>query len=215
MHQFNIFIHVIAGTLGILVGVLPFLVKKGSKRHIHYGRIFLILIGITILTAFNGILFFRDRPFLTLITLVSMYSAISGYRAIKYKEAGPGMWDLLLVVVMIIAEALFIQKIRSSNLVWNLGVIYYTVGFLSFYLVYDILRITRIIKSTRLWLLEHIVKITGAYSALFTAAAGTVLAFWEPYNQIFSAMLGSLMLISVVTLYIIKWRKTLLVKSPD
>ncbi len=215
MHQVNIFIHVLAGSLGILVGLLPFLVKKGGKRHIRFGRIFLILIGISIITAFNGILFFRDRPFLTLITLLSMYSSISGYRAIKYKEVGPGLWDLLLVVIMAIAEVLFIYKLKSSNLVWNLGVIYYTVGFLACYLVYDILRITKIIKSTKLWLLEHIVKITGAYSALFTAAAGTVLAFWEPYNQIVSAAIGSLLLITVVTMYFIKWKKTLLFKVSE
>ncbi len=207
LHEINIFIHVLAGTLGMIIGIIPFIVRKGGKQHVRFGKLFLILIGISIFTAFNGVLFFRDRPFLTLITLVSMYSAISGYRALKYKESGPGWPDLLLVIFMISAEAIFLYHMKNSNLVWNMGVIYYTIGFLSFYCIYDLLRIFKIIKKPKLWLIEHIVKITGAFTALFSAASGTVLSFWEPYNQIISASLGSALLLTMIILYFVKWRK--------
>ncbi len=207
LHTINIYLHVFAGTLGMIIGIIPLIVKKGGQQHLRFGKIFLVLIGITIFTAFNGVLFFRDRPFLTLITLLSMYSAISGFRALKYKERGPGGFDLCLVIFMLGAGVLFLYKMNTSNLVWNKGVILYTVGYLGFYCLYDLLRIFKVIRLARLWLIEHIVKMTGAFTALFSAASGTVLAFWQPYNQIISAALGTSLLILVIVMYRIKWRK--------
>lgn len=206
VHEINIAIHVIAGSLGLGIGLIPFVSKKGGQKHKLFGKIFLALISISIITAFNGVLFFRDRPFLTVITLLSLYQSISGYRAIKYKEKGPDWIDLVLVLTMAAFCFAFIYKMQNSNIVWPMAIIHYTLGYLALFLTYDLFRIFKIIKSKKLWLIEHIIKMTGSFSALFTAAAGTVLVFWEPYNQIISASLATVLLIIVVVMYFQKWK---------
>jgi uncharacterized membrane protein len=210
LHDINIVIHVVAGSIGLAIGTIPFFTKKGGHQHRVFGKIFLGAISISIITAFNGVLFFRDRPFLTVITLLSLYQSISGFRALRYKERGPGSFDLMLVMTMVTAEVLFILKINGSNVIWPKTIIYGTLGYMTLYLFYDTLRIFKIFRSKNLWLIEHIVKMTGAFSALFTAAMGTVLSFWQPYNQIISASASSLLLLFVLFKYFLKWRKELL-----
>ena len=73
MHQINIFIHIFAGVLALLVGIVSFASQKGGARHAVAGRIFLGLMGAVLVTAGIGVIFFRDRPFLALLTIQTFY----------------------------------------------------------------------------------------------------------------------------------------------
>ncbi|MEL6924087.1 MAG: hypothetical protein AAFO94_08570 [Bacteroidota bacterium] len=207
MHDLNIFIHVLAGSLGALLGFVPFFTTKGGKRHRQSGRIFLILLAIVIFTAFNGVLFFRDRPFLTVITFMSSYMGLSGYRALQYKHAGPGRIDLLIVLTMVGIGASFVWRLQNANVVWAMTTVYYTLGWLGMYLFYDVLRIAGVIRSQKLWLLEHIVKMSGAFSALFGTAMATVFEAWAPYNQILGYGTDTILLVAGIVYYFRKGHK--------
>jgi len=214
IHEINIAIHVIIGSIALGIGIIPFITTKGSQKHRFYGKIFLALISISIITAFNGVLFFRDRPFLTVITLLALYQSISGYRAIKYKEKGPGYLDLALILIILGFAVSFLLKMHNSNIVWPKAIVHYTFAYLAIFLIYDLLRIFKIVRNRHLWLIEHIIKMTGAFSALFTAAMGNVLTSWEPYNQIISVSISNILLVTVIYFYYTRWRKTLLIKHP-
>ena len=58
-HQINIFIHILAGIIGMFIAIGAYSSAKGGTSHRRFGRIFLILMAILIVTAFNGVLFFQ------------------------------------------------------------------------------------------------------------------------------------------------------------
>lgn len=206
LHNINMLVHIISGTIALIIGIIPFVTRKGGDRHKFYGKIFLAIISITIITALNGILFFRDRPFLMMLTLLVFYQALSSYRAVKYKDAGPGVFDFILVLFMGSMEFTFVWHLEQSNIVWNPALIYYMLGYLNMFLIFDLLRIFKVVKRKKLWVFEHLFKMTGAFSGLFQAAIGTICTFWEPYTQIISASLGTVILLIVIVLYFWKWR---------
>jgi len=102
MHSVNIFVHVTIGLLAIVVGLIPYVTKKGGKQHRRFGRLFIVLMSIVILTALSGVFFFRDRPFLTIVTLLSFYTTYSGYRVLKTKEKGFTFRDFVVITIVLI-----------------------------------------------------------------------------------------------------------------
>jgi uncharacterized membrane protein len=200
LHHLNIFLHVLAGSLALIVGLIPFFSKKGNSTHQKYGRYFLYLMAVTIATAVIGVLFFRSRPFLTIVTLQSAYMSFAGYRVLKTKNDGPAWPDLIATLILVGMAGRFLFLIGTQAALWHQSVVLYLIGFLFTVAIYDLLRFV-IPRLARYWLLEHLFKMTSAYIALFSAFAGTVLAAWQPYSQIIPSIIGSLWIITAVWYY--------------
>ncbi len=198
MQGLNITIHVVAGILAMLVGVFSYATVKGGTAHARAGRFFLFLMGCVVVTAAIGVLFFRDRPFLTVVTIQSFYMAASGYRALWYKTRGPGWPDLLLALFLLCAGSLFLYSSSRANVVWHGSIVFYLLLVLFAVGVYDLLRISNVLRLPHAWLPEHFLKMTSAYSALVSAGLGTVFSGYGPYSQIVPAALMNLLLIGVI-----------------
>lgn len=201
MHHINIFIHVFAGVLALLVGVVSFTSQKGGGRHTMAGRLFLGLMGAVLITAGIGVIFFRDRPFLALLTIQTLYMSASGYRATLYKSNGPGKLDLILILGLVTCGVLFVWSLQRANIVWASSLVYYTLSVLFAVGLYDVLRISKVLDWQSAWIPEHFLKMTMAYGALFSAGMGTVLPDLGPYTQILPASVASLLLIGVAWRY--------------
>ena len=203
LHDLNILIHVLFGTLAFFIGLAPYFTKKGGKYHVLYGRLFLGLIAIVILTALNGVLFFRDRPFLTIVTLLSLYTSYSGYRVLKTKEKGFALQDFAMMMLVMGMSIYFVIHFQTANIVWDAAVVYYLLGYVFLLVGFDIIRyfFPSLIRIKRFWLYEHIYKMTGAFSALLSAGAGTVLTGYEPYNQIIPASISTIWLVFCLLYY--------------
>ncbi len=193
LHNINIFIHVLFGLTAIGIGIMPYISKKGGQQHRRFGCLFLILMAVVIITALNGVLLFRDRPFLTVVTFQSFYMSYSGFRVLKTKENGFEWVDFLVMLLVGMVGIGFMIKMKSANIVWNAGIVYYLLGYLFLVIAFDMLRFLKpnLIKSKRFWIYDHTYKMTSAFTALFSAGVGTVLSGWEPYSQIVPAMLGT------------------------
>lgn len=198
MQEINITIHVVAGIIALIVGVVSYASKKGGNAHTRAGQLFLGMMGTVILTAAIGVIFFRDRPFLTVITIQSFYMTFSGFRALKYKTNGPGVIDLMAVLFLLATGVTFIWNLQNANIVWHGSVVYYLLIFLFCVGCYDLLRILNVLDWPLAWLPEHFLKMTSAYTALFSAGMGTVLSSWGIYAQIVPAFMGNILLIAVI-----------------
>jgi len=208
LHNINISIHVLAGILAIITAIFAYATTKGGTKHKISGRIFLILIGIVIITAFAGVLVFRDRPFLTIVTFLSFYTSYSGYRVLKTKENGFQFIDFMVMLLVILVAVSFVIKMQSSNIIWHASVVYYLLFYLFLIVGFDMLRyfIPNLIRNPRFWVYDHIYKITGSFTALISAGAGAMLEEWQPYNQIIPALFSTIWLI-VCLVYFSKYAK--------
>ncbi|MEM9525498.1 MAG: hypothetical protein AAGA31_02765 [Bacteroidota bacterium] len=197
LHQANILLHVFAGLIGIIFGILAYTSVKGSDNHRKYGRNFLWLMAIVVGTALLGTVFFIDRPFLTIVAFQSGYFAFSGWRAVKLKEERFRLWDLLVAVSVAVLLGLFLWRLQTATIYWNRGIVYYLLFYLCLVLGFDLLRyfIPNLITNRRFWVYDHIFKLTSAFTALVSAGLGTVLGAYAPWSQIIPAVIATFWLI--------------------
>lgn len=197
LHSINIFLHVAVGIIAILVALVSYGSQKGGTVHVLSGRIFLGLMAIVVATAFIGVIFFRDRPFLTVITFLVFYNTVSGYRVVTLKNRGFQRLDFLIMAATLLITASFLIRIQTANIVWNKTLVYYTVGHLTVLVGFDVLRYFKrtLISNPRFWVYEHIYKMTGAFVGLVSAGAGTVFADYAPWNQLVPVAVGNLLLV--------------------
>lgn len=175
------------------MGIIAYASVKGETTHRKYGRWFLGCISITIFTAALGVLIFRDRPFLTVVTVQAAYMAYTGFRVLKLKDRSFQWMDILVLVGVLLLVGNFFLKLQSANIVWNQRVIWYILFYLCMILAFDLLRIIwpGLIKHPKFWLYDHIFRMTGAFTALVSAGVGTVMSGWEPWSQIVPAILAT------------------------
>ncbi len=212
LHQTNIIVHVCAGTIALLVGLIALATKKGKKRHRKSGRIFLWLLSIVILTGLLGVFVFKGNAFLIVITVLSGYNGYSGYRCLITKSNLPQWQDIVAVVVGIAAGSYFLYYFKTIGMMWAPVIIYASVGFLFFIISYDLLRYLIPRKKYKtLWLYEHIYKMIAAFTALLSAATGTVLPHYKPYSQFLPSLLGTSFAIFAI-IYVYRKRASLRLK---
>jgi uncharacterized membrane protein len=190
-HTANVVVHVAFGTLALGMGLVALLVRKGGRLHLRFGRVFLWCLAVVIATAILGVVAFGFRAFLGVITLLAAYQGYYGYRTLQTRSTGPQAQDAIVSIVGLAAVALFLWFLESTRTPWSPVVVYPTLGTLGAVALYDLVRFAfpkRWLQHT--WFYEHLIKMLGAYNAVVSAFAGTVLAAWQPYSQILPSALG-------------------------
>jgi hypothetical protein len=190
-HTVNVVVHVVFGTLALAAGLGALLARKGSPLHIRCGRYFLGCLAVVISTATIGIVAFGFRAFLGVITLLAAYQAYSGYRVLRTRSTGLQLQDAVVALAGLATTALFVWFLESTHTPWSPVVVYPTLGTLALVALYDLARFAfpkRWLEKS--WFYEHLIKMLGAYNAVVSAFAGTVLAGWQPYSQILPSVLG-------------------------
>lgn len=193
VHHLNILLHVVFGSLALVVGLGPLLTTKGGRAHRRWGQAFLLLAGVVLASAILGLVVFNFRPFLSVIVLLSVYQAVSGYRVLHTRTTGPTWPDGVFSGLFLLGGLLFLCALPRIHLVWSPVVIYSTLGVLLTMTVYDLSRFGWLAYWQRsAWLYEHIWKMVSTYAALLSAFTGTVLAAYQPYSQFVPSLLGTL-----------------------
>jgi uncharacterized membrane protein len=198
IHQSNIALHVLTGTAALVLGLIALLSAKGGKVHNKSGNYFLAFLSVVIITGLLGVFVFGRNTFLLVITVLTGYVAFSGYRALKFKSNVPRKLDMIIAVISLSTLAYFLYFFRSIGMIWSPIVIYSTVGAMLFVILYDFLRYLiprRAYTKHRIWLYEHIYKMTSAFGGLLSAFAGTVLEEYQPHSQYLPSVLGMIIIV--------------------
>ncbi len=198
LHKSNIILHILTGSIALVLGVISLLTEKGGKIHNKSGRLFLMLISIVILTGLIGVFVFGRNVFLLVITILSGYVSFSGYRIIKSKTNTLFRLDVMAAIISSLVLVYFLYYFKSIGMIWSPIVIYSTVGALVFVIFYDFMRYlipTERYKKHKIWLYEHIYKMTSAFAALLSAFAGTVLDEYQPHSQYLPSLLGLIVIV--------------------
>ena len=86
-----IIIHVLASLLAIIIGIVAMWARKGGKRHIQTGKIFFWSMVTVCLTG-SMLLFYDFNIFLGVITILSFYTSLTGYRAPSRRKTTFAGW---------------------------------------------------------------------------------------------------------------------------
>ncbi|RZJ88278.1 MAG: hypothetical protein EOO20_14045 [Chryseobacterium sp.] len=208
LHNSNIIIHVVAGSIALLLGILALTSRKGGKWHKRSGDYFLILLIIVVLTGLIGVFIFKRNTFLLIITVLSAYYGFSGYRILQTKTNKPKWIDILVALISLTSVSYFLYYFKSMGMYWSPIIIYSTVGALLFIITYDVLRYLIPEKTYRnMWMYEHIFKMIGAFTALLSAFSGTVFYNYQPYSQFLPSVFGTFLQIGFIVFYIRKFKR--------
>ncbi|WP_316762189.1 hypothetical protein [Pedobacter aquatilis] len=205
LHKSNIIIHVSAGTFALLAGLLILCSRKGGRLHIVSGRIFLCLLAIVILTGLAGVFIFNRNSFLLVITTLSGYMGFSGFRSVRNRSNKPRILDIFAAILALLSVLSFLLYFKAIGMIWSPVIIFSTVGYLVMVVCYDLARYLFSHQTyQKLWLQEHILKMTSAFSGLLSAFSGTVFPQYQPYSQFLPSVLGSLIAMGFMFGF---WRK--------
>ncbi len=210
LHNSNIFIHVISGSIALLLGIIALTTKKGGKWHKKSGNYFLTLLIIVVLTGLIGVFIFKRNTFLLIITVLSAYYGFSGYRILQTKSNSPKLIDISFAIVSLISVSYFLYYFKSIGMYWSPIIVYSTVGALLMIISYDFIRYLIPKKTYRnMWLYEHIFKMIGAFTALLSAFSGTIFENYQPYSQFLPSVFGTLLQIGFIVYHVRKFKKNI------
>ncbi len=185
IHQLNIGLHVLSGTLALILGTLTIVCNERIRTHRKLGTWFLYFLGVVVGTGFIGWLFFRSDPFLLMLTILAGYDGFAGYRAIRLRDKHPGSLDVTVAIVALITGVLYVLVLASTMATMSSAVVKSTLMALMIVTLYDIAKYFfthRYVKHW--WLYEHIYKMIAGFSAIFSAFVGTVVTGFRPYSQL-------------------------------
>lgn len=195
LHQLNIGIHVLFGTIAMVIGFFALINNQKAVLHKKLGRYFLRFFWVVIATGFVGYVFFRNNPFLLMLSLIAGYVAFAGYRNIQLRETRSSGFDVAVALTALVTSTVLVFNLRSSGEPVNVTVTSTWMA-LIFVTGYDLIKyffLHRIIKGW--WLYEHIYKMISAFSALASAFSGNVLRDYHPYSQLGPSVLCTLLII--------------------
>jgi hypothetical protein len=191
LHQTNILVHILAGSAALFAGFAAAFSIGNLPRHTRFGKYFMWMMLVVVLTALFGVLIFKRNHFLLIITLLAGYSTFSGIRALRIKGNRPVMGDYLAALVVISSAVYYLYYILSSGLYWSAVIVYSTVGALFAVTVYDLLKsILPLVFLKKAVFYEHSYKMISALSGITSAFSGTVFPDHKPYSQFLPSVLG-------------------------
>ncbi|MEO0470904.1 MAG: hypothetical protein AAF206_14850 [Bacteroidota bacterium] len=198
LHQINIFIHVLSGTIALLLGFVALSSVKGGTIHNRSGRFFLIFMSIVILTGLIGVFGYGRNVFLLVITVLSGYVAFSGYRILQFRSNAPRKIDIAIALISLLILIYYLFYFKATDMYWSPILIYSTTGALLLVITYDLFRFViprKTYHKQRIWLYEHIYKMTSAFTGLLAAFSGTVFDAYQPHSQYLPSLFGILLII--------------------
>ncbi|MFC3959308.1 hypothetical protein [Halovivax cerinus] len=88
LEDWTLWLHIAAGAIAVLAGVVALGTTKGGRRHRRVGRLFVYSMGVVVITVVGlaAIAPTRRRVVLTLVAIFSGYFAFSGYRVLARKR---------------------------------------------------------------------------------------------------------------------------------
>ncbi len=200
-----LYVHILAGGVSLIAGLIPMLSKKGSQLHIQLGKVYFWVMFVIFVTAL-----LRFRPemkliFLSCIAIFSFYMTFTGRRLIQMKNnILPKLWDWVALSVafgfaLMMAGIAFWGGLHQNLF---LAVVLGLFSLILFSFTYkDYLLFTGKAELEHMhWFMNHIARMVGSYIA-------TVTAFVVVNNKGFLPDLVAWIAPTVIGVYaIIKWR---------
>ncbi|MFZ6873990.1 hypothetical protein ACO0LF_18180 [Undibacterium sp. Di27W] len=196
-------IHIVAGTIGLLLGLIPILSVKGGRVHRRFGKVFALFAFVVLLTSVISIIL-RDKPtvaMLSRLTLMTSYMLFSAYRALKIARSGPDFIDAGMAIAALLGAGVLSTYVLPRSSV-PLAVANATLIGLAMVALYDLSRFywkARWIASAAF--IDHGVKMLAVFFGMLSAGAGNLFKQWQPWSSILPNVLGVIVMVMFAVLY--------------
>ena len=195
-HLFNLAVHILAGTIAIVLGLYLLAVAKGTPQHRRRGRCFAWLTLVVCATAALGNLLFGYRPVFAVLTVLVLYQLLSGWRAVHTRDTGPEAIDGTMTAIALACGLLILASLRQDRSGQQVIVVLSSLGGLATILIYDSARWLFPHRwHGALWRYEHIYKLLASLFAMLSAAAGNLMRVGQPWTQLAPSVLGLLCIV--------------------
>ena len=168
-------IHVLAGSLTLLSGIVAMTSKKGQNIHRLSGKVFFWSMTVTTVLGLNAGIFKPEYHIFIPIAIISFYQAASGYRILFIKNLNKGqkpkMADWALTIGMLTTSSLFILA-GILNLSTD---IFYSIVLFAFSTIglyccgVDVYHYVKKSANKFYWLFIHIFRMSHGFIAALTA----------------------------------------------
>lgn len=210
MVHFLLISHVLAGSIALITAFSALSTKKGSSKHVYFGRIysgamFYVVIGAFVLSVI------RPNPFLFAIGLFSGYLVWTGFRRARYKNATLNKIDKittfigLLIIFVLLCYGLFILLTKKSI---GIVLIFFGLGMITF-VMEDFKALKIELYKSKYRIANHLQRMLGGTIATITAVLVQQLVPRIQNSQIpeFIIWIGPTL---VLTPFIFYWSKKIL-----
>ncbi|TQV75241.1 DUF2306 domain-containing protein [Aliikangiella marina] len=165
-----IVVHVLLGGLAFLVGSIAFISTKGKSIHKLTGRIFYIVMTTSV--AFSLIVSMQPNhvsPSLFQIGVLTLYFLIGGNRSLSYKNANHCLLidQLLAITVVLVSVIVMFYSVVLDGVFFPLRTVFGSIGIV--FGVLDLVVFSRPQVAEKNWLILHLSKMVGGYTAAVTA----------------------------------------------
>ena len=172
-------VHIIAGTIALVVAPGAMLTFKGGLWHRRWGKIYF---WATIVIAATGAVMSLLRPnlFLLMVAVFSFYLVFSGYRVLQRKKPGQPATSLdqAVTLAMILAGVAFIAYGLQRLQISSFGIVPIVFGAVALFLAgSDMVQFRHPAADARWWWFSHMRNMLAAYIATVSAFSVVNLTF--------------------------------------
>ncbi|PSP79172.1 hypothetical protein BRC81_06825 [Halobacteriales archaeon QS_1_68_20] len=176
-------LHVLAGVVALLAGIVALVTEKGGSRHVRSGRAYAVAMGVVVVTAVP-LAVVGGSWFLFALAVFSGYLVFAGYRALATKRPdGGAAVDLAGHGTMIVAGAGMIawggqMTFADSFALAPVLVVFGAIG--AGLAVLELRRLRSPPEDPMVWFYRHVVLMGGGFIATVTAAVTVNLTMVPP-----------------------------------
>ncbi len=196
-HLANLGVHIGAGVVGIIIGMIQLARSKGDARHRVRGTWFIAALLTVTGSALIGTIAFRFMPLFAVLTLLTTYVGVGGWRVARTQARGPERIDMIWTLLGLGAAIALVPILMRGPLEGNSrpAVVWSTLIGVGVLLSYDLARWTFPRRwFARIWLPEHIYKMVSALFGMISAFVGNVVRWGQPWSQIAPSVVGMLVI---------------------
>jgi uncharacterized membrane protein len=177
-----LYVHIAAGFLALVTGLVPMFSQKGGKAHVLWGKVYFWAMFVVAFTALIRFQMKLNLIFLTGIAVFSFYNTFTGVRLIHRKDNGKPIfidWFASILGVICSFGMVYFSYLASKMESVHYTILFLVFGIFMFVLAFEDLRIFAGIKSiesekgtpvpVRYWFQNHISRMGGSYIATVTA----------------------------------------------
>lgn len=177
----TLYVHITAGFLALITGLVPMFAKKGGKAHILWGTVYFWAMFVVALTALLRFQMQMRLIFLAAIAIFSFYNTFTGVRLIQRKDSQRPSWldYFASILAMMCAFAMFYFAFLGFQKGDRfLSILFLVFGMAVFRISLEDLRVfmgRKVIDDEgkpiqiRYWFQNHISRMGGSYIATVTA----------------------------------------------